>query len=99
MWRKRKGSSISAHYKDESRRKRWKYTFVVSSSEDEYEDEDDISDNNEDEDEDEWDIKCILDESDSQYLIDWEDPWSPTWVSEIPIVCFMVSSMFSDIRS
>lgn len=31
--------------------------------------------------EDEWDIKCILDESESQYLIDWEGPWSPTWVS------------------
>lgn len=75
MWRKRKASSVSSHNTDASRRKRWKNNFVVSSSEDE--DEDQESEN----DEGEWDIKCILEELEDQYLIDWEGPYSPTWVS------------------
>lgn len=31
--------------------------------------------------EDEYLVKCILDENNSHYLIDWEGPWTPTWVS------------------
>lgn len=33
--------------------------------------------------EDEWPIKSILRETDTQYLIDWEGPYEPTWVSRI----------------
>lgn len=36
--------------------------------------------------EDEYLIKCILDENKSHYLIDWEGPWSPTWVSDLYLV-------------
>ena len=30
-------------------------------------------------------IKCILGENETQYLIDWEGPWNPTWVCAIGI--------------
>lgn len=53
---------------------------MISSSEDEEEVETENGSEDSENEEDEWDIKCILDESDSQYLIDWEGPWSPTWV-------------------
>lgn len=80
MWRKRKASSsVPVHYTDESRRKRLRNTRVISSSEDEEEVETENGSEDSENEEDEWDIKCILDESDSQYLIDWEGPWSPTW--------------------
>jgi hypothetical protein len=29
----------------------------------------------------EWPIKCILRETEAEYLIDWEGPYEPTWVS------------------
>ncbi|KAJ5853466.1 hypothetical protein N7534_006009 [Penicillium rubens] len=32
-----------------------------------------------DSDEQEWPIKCILRETDTEYLIDWEGPYEPTW--------------------
>lgn len=32
-------------------------------------------------DEDEWPIRCILQETDTEYLIDWEGPYTPSWVS------------------
>lgn len=81
MWRKRKASSVSSLNTDESRRKRWKTHFVVSSSEDEDEDQDQAQDQESENEEGEWDIKCILEESEDLYLIDWEGPYSPTWVS------------------
>lgn len=60
-------------------RKRSKRSYtVISSSES---GTDDGSAENSDIGEDEWLIKCILDENESQYLIDWDGPWSPTWVS------------------
>ena len=31
--------------------------------------------------EEEFDVNCILDEDDIRYYIDWEGPYSPTWVS------------------
>ncbi|KAJ5620845.1 Histone deacetylase complex subunit 2/3 [Penicillium lagena] len=34
-------------------------------------------------DDDEWPIKCILQETDTEYLIDWEGPYTPSWVSYI----------------
>lgn len=34
-----------------------------------------------DSDDQEWPIKCILRETDTEYLIDWEGPYDPTWVS------------------
>lgn len=81
MSRKRnKPLSITAHETDDHRRKRWKESFVISSSDDN-EDQNPNEDEDSGNEEDEWDIKCILDESGSQYLIDWEGPWSPTWVS------------------
>lgn len=72
--------SIAAHDSEDHRRKSWKKNFVVSSSEDsepQNTSEDGYSENEEGE----WDIKCILDESKTHYLIDWEGPWTPTWVS------------------
>lgn len=81
MWRKRKASSVSSHNTDEPRQKRWKTHFVVSSSEDEDEDQDQDQDQESEDEEGEWDIKCILEESEDLYLIDWEGPYSPTWVS------------------
>ena len=81
MWRKRKATSVSSHNTDDSRRKRWKSHFVVSSSDGEDEDQDQDQDQESENDEGEWDIKCILEESEDQYLIGWEGPYSPTWVS------------------
>ncbi|OJJ83166.1 uncharacterized protein ASPGLDRAFT_465039 [Aspergillus glaucus CBS 516.65] len=79
MWRKRKASSVPARYTDEPRRKRLRNNLIISSSEDEEENETEESENEDSGNDEEWDIKCILDETDSQYLIDWEGPWSPTW--------------------
>ncbi|RHZ54696.1 uncharacterized protein CDV56_107842 [Aspergillus thermomutatus] len=77
MWRKRKASSpASSNPAENARKKRWTEAFVISSSDDENDHDDGSS-----LDEDEWYINCILDETESQYLIDWEGPWSPTWVS------------------
>jgi hypothetical protein len=44
-------------------------------------DSSDSSDNSEAEEE--WPIKSILRETDTQYLIDWEGPYEPSWVSRI----------------
>ncbi|RAH85064.1 hypothetical protein BO86DRAFT_386592 [Aspergillus japonicus CBS 114.51] len=78
MWRKRK---LSPHHDNNhttfSRKKRWKENYTIESSDD--------SDNSDHEsntlDDDEYYINCILDETESQYLIDWEGPWEPTWVN------------------
>lgn len=53
---------------------------MISSSEDN-DDQNASEDDDSGNEEGEWDIKCILDESESHYLIDWEGPWTPTWVS------------------
>lgn len=80
MERKRKAPSPEpAPSADNRRNKRWKRKYTVLSSDD----EDDESSSSLAEDE--WLIKCILDESDSQYLIDWEGPWTPTWVGIITV--------------
>lgn len=74
MPRKRKASSpVYTNRNHESRRKRWKETYILSSSEGEQE-VNEIGGE-------EYPINCILDEDDTRYLIDWEGPWSPTWVS------------------
>ncbi|KAE8380816.1 class II histone deacetylase complex subunits 2 and 3-domain-containing protein [Aspergillus bertholletiae] len=77
MWRKRKvSSSVSTHSTDEHRKhrkKRLKNNYVVISSDEEDDNEGSSLT------EDEWYINCILDETESQYLIDWEGPWSPSW--------------------
>ncbi|GFF97621.1 hypothetical protein IFM53868_09241 [Aspergillus udagawae] len=74
MWRKRKAASpASPEPAENSRKKKWKEVYVISSSDDENDDSSSSLD------EDEWYINCILDETESQYLIDWEGPWSPTW--------------------
>ena len=36
----------------------------------------------------EFPIKCILDEDDTRYYIDWAGPYSPTWVSFDPFFFF-----------
>ncbi|KAE8135507.1 class II histone deacetylase complex subunits 2 and 3-domain-containing protein [Aspergillus pseudotamarii] len=74
MWRKRKiSSSISTHSSDKHRKKRHKNTYPVIPSDEENDNESSSLA------EDEWYINCILDETESQYLIDWEGPWSPSW--------------------
>ncbi|OGM44777.1 HDA1 complex subunit [Aspergillus bombycis] len=70
MWRKCKISSYSS---DKHRKKRYKNTHPVISSDEENDNESSALA------EDEWYIDCILDETESQYLIDWEGPWSPSW--------------------
>ncbi|GAB1193045.1 hypothetical protein APSETT444_002247 [Aspergillus pseudonomiae] len=69
MWRKRKISYSSDKYK----KQRLKNTHPVISSDEENNNESSALA------EDEWYIDCILDETESQYLIDWEGPWSPSW--------------------
>lgn len=76
MWRKRKiSSAVSTHSSDKYRKKRYKNTHPVITSDEENDNESSALA------EDEWYINCILDETESQYLIDWEGPWSPSWVS------------------
>ena len=76
MERKRKAPNItSTQPTDLHRAKKQKGNTIVIDSDSEKEHESDSLE------EDEWYIKCILDETESQYLIDWEGPWSPTWVS------------------
>ncbi|KAE8364154.1 class II histone deacetylase complex subunits 2 and 3-domain-containing protein [Aspergillus caelatus] len=73
MWRKRKISSSATRSSDKHKKKRRKNTYPVISSDEENDSESsDLA-------EDEWYINCILDETESQYLIDWEGPWSPSW--------------------
>jgi hypothetical protein len=76
MSRKRKASStIYTSHGSHKRKKRWRYQHVVHSSDTETDNDSEALGA------DEWLINCILDESESQYLIDWEGPWTPTWVS------------------
>ncbi|GAT27763.1 HDA1 complex subunit [Aspergillus luchuensis] len=74
MSRKRKSSStIYTSHTSHKRKKRWRTQHVVHSSDNEADtDSEALS-------ADEWLINCILDETESQYLIDWEGPWTPTW--------------------
>lgn len=78
MWRKRK---LSPHQDNNhtniSRKKRWKENYTIVSSDD----SDDSDHESNPLDDDEYYINCILDETESQYLIDWEGPWEPTWVN------------------
>ncbi|KAL7652072.1 hypothetical protein ACMYSQ_009387 [Aspergillus niger] len=74
MSRKRKASStIYTSHGSHKRKKRWRYQHVVHSSDTETDNDSEALGA------DEWLINCILDESESQYLIDWEGPWTPTW--------------------
>ncbi|KAE8161808.1 class II histone deacetylase complex subunits 2 and 3-domain-containing protein [Aspergillus tamarii] len=72
MWRKRKNSSASLS-SDKYKKKRRKNTHPVIPSDEENDSKSSALA------EDEWYINCILDETESQYLIDWEGPWSPSW--------------------
>lgn len=77
MARKRKANPHARNIQHTLKRKRQKNSYtVLSSSETE-----ESTDQNSDIGEDEWLIRCILDEDETQYLIDWEGSWSPTWVS------------------
>jgi hypothetical protein len=82
-FKRKVSSSVSTHSTDEPRKNRWKTKHIIISSEEEEEEEEEITDDDKssDLDEDEWLINCILDETESQYLIDWEGPWTPSWVS------------------
>ncbi|KAE8150098.1 hypothetical protein BDV25DRAFT_140153 [Aspergillus avenaceus] len=72
MWRRRM-SSVSTHNTDIPREVNQQNNYIViSSDKEENDDRSSLS-------EDEWYINCILDETESQYLIDWEGPWSPSW--------------------
>lgn len=73
MGRKRRASSDVSTGIGRLRRERLRKKRVVSSSDDEELEDNHIG-------EEEFPINCILDETDSQYLIDWEGDWSPTWV-------------------
>lgn len=59
------------------RREQWNQNYVVTSSDEEDASTDEIEDGSSDE---EWEINGILDENQSEYLIDWVGPYSPTWV-------------------
>ncbi|PYH96129.1 hypothetical protein BO71DRAFT_349785, partial [Aspergillus ellipticus CBS 707.79] len=76
MPRKRKAPTpIYTDHISDTQNKRWKNKHTIQSSEDEDRIESDSSSLPEDE----YYINCILDESESQYLIDWEGNWTPTW--------------------
>ena len=79
MGRKRRASSDLSTAIESSRRERLRKTRVVSYSDEESEDNE-IGDE-------EFPINCILDETDSQYLIDWEGDWTPTWVRSPGPLC------------
>lgn len=81
MSRKRKASSPASTNRDyNSRRKQLRAACdFLSESESESESES-KGDGSSELDDGEYLVKCILDEDDTRYLIDWEGPWSPTWV-------------------
>ncbi|KAE8355772.1 class II histone deacetylase complex subunits 2 and 3-domain-containing protein [Aspergillus coremiiformis] len=74
MWRKRKvSSSVTTHATNEPVKRKHKINYIVISSDEEGDNKSfELAEN-------EWYINCILDETESQYLIDWEGPWSPSW--------------------
>jgi hypothetical protein len=79
MRSKRKASPVySKQTSPGKRRETWKNRYTVISDDE----EDDSQDNNRSEVEEvEWEINGILEETESQYLIDWVGDYSPTWVS------------------
>ncbi|KAF7596583.1 hypothetical protein BBP40_000983 [Aspergillus hancockii] len=58
---------------DKHRKEKWKSKHLTIPREEE------DGDNDESLAEDEWPIDSILAETESQYLIDWEGPWTPSW--------------------
>ncbi|KAL4952131.1 class II histone deacetylase complex subunits 2 and 3-domain-containing protein [Aspergillus filifer] len=72
MRSKRKASSVFTTSSPQKREHRWNDHFIVTSSDEEETSADDIEDL-------EWEINGILEETDSQYLIDWVGNYSPTW--------------------
>lgn len=78
MGNQRKSSSpVILNTPDDPRRPKREQNLAIISSDDEVNDSHSSSSLSEDE----WYINCILDETESHYLIDWEGDWSPSWVS------------------
>ncbi len=77
MRSKRKASQVFTTASPTKRREQWNQNYVVTSSDEEDASTDEIEDGSSDE---EWEINGILDENQSEYLIDWVGPYSPTWV-------------------
>lgn len=77
MRSKRKASQVFTTASPTKRRVQWNHNYVVTSSDEEDASADDIEDDSSDE---EWEIKGIQDENQSEYLIDWVGPYTPTWV-------------------
>ncbi|KAL2846106.1 class II histone deacetylase complex subunits 2 and 3-domain-containing protein [Aspergillus pseudoustus] len=61
---------------NKSRRNNWNNQYIITSGDEEDQDTDADTD---DLDDGEWEINGILDETESQYLIDWVGNYSPTW--------------------
>ncbi|KAL2825969.1 class II histone deacetylase complex subunits 2 and 3-domain-containing protein [Aspergillus cavernicola] len=76
MW---EASSVFTQSPENSRRSQWNNRYVITSSDDDDDDSDDEHPNTDEIDDQEWEINGILDESESQYLLDWVGNWSPTW--------------------
>ncbi|KAL4793423.1 class II histone deacetylase complex subunits 2 and 3-domain-containing protein [Aspergillus venezuelensis] len=72
MRSKRKAPPVFTTSSPQKPRHWWNDYFIVTSSEEEETSADEIEDE-------EWDIYGILEETDSQYLIDWVGNYSPTW--------------------
>ncbi|KAL4923750.1 uncharacterized protein BDV17DRAFT_276324 [Aspergillus undulatus] len=77
MRSKRKASSVFTRSSRHKRRENWNHQYIVTSSDEEKSTADDIEE--EIGDNEEWEINGILEETESQYLLDWVGPWSPTW--------------------
>ncbi|KAL4886267.1 class II histone deacetylase complex subunits 2 and 3-domain-containing protein [Aspergillus karnatakaensis] len=58
------------------RRQTWRINYTVISDDDE---DDNESNNAQEAEDEEWEIEGILDETESQYMIDWAGDYSPTW--------------------
>ncbi|KAL4939255.1 hypothetical protein BDV06DRAFT_199233 [Aspergillus oleicola] len=73
MRSKRKASPVFTTSSPHQRSHKWTNQYVVTSSDEEETSADEI------EDDEEWEINGILDETESQYLVDWVGDYSPTW--------------------
>ncbi|KAL4804880.1 class II histone deacetylase complex subunits 2 and 3-domain-containing protein [Aspergillus unguis] len=76
MRNKRKASEVFTTSPYRRRGNRIKQ-YILDSSEEKESSSDELPEQTQDEEE--WEINGILDETESQYLLDWVGPWSPTW--------------------
>ncbi|KAJ5512188.1 Histone deacetylase complex subunit 2/3 [Penicillium fimorum] len=70
MFREQRQPKLDSHHRKNADRPTAATVIISDSSE---------GSDGSDSDDQEWPIKCILRETDTEYLIDWEGPYDPTW--------------------